>query len=317
MTADAHEVLVDGPWRHRFVAANGAQFHVAEAGRGPLVVLLHTAGQLWWAWHRQIPALADSGLRVAALDLRGAGASDRPPLGYDTATLTADVAGVVRALGESEAVVVGHGAGGWVSWAMPALQPQVTRAIGVLSMGHPLTMRALMLNPVHRRLTSALVAARVPWLPEHRLRRTDIGSLMRQGWGEGEPDEADLQIYRRSMRLPSAAHTTMEYLRTLPVLGGHRLWRRSTADLVRALQAPVTVPVLQMHGAEDPWVSVRAAALSRARVDGPLNAQMLSGAGHYLPEEAPTAVTVALMEWLGGLALRPAERPNSPRDRQG
>ena len=101
MTADAAEILVEGPWRHRFVAANGGRFHVAEAGSGPLVLLLHGFPEFWWAWRHQLPVLAAAGYHAVAMDLRGYGASDKPPRGYDTPTLTADVAGVVRALGAS------------------------------------------------------------------------------------------------------------------------------------------------------------------------------------------------------------------------
>ena len=75
-------------------------------------------------------ALAAAGYRVAAMDLRGYGASDKPPRGYDTLTLAADVASVIRSLGEPDAAVVGHGWGGWIAWSMPALQPAVTRAVG-------------------------------------------------------------------------------------------------------------------------------------------------------------------------------------------
>ena len=98
--SDASSVRVDGPWEHRFVSANGARFHVAEAGDGPLVLLLHGFPQFWWAWRHQMPALADAGYRVAAMDLRGYGACDKPPRGYDPLTLAADVAGVIRSLGE-------------------------------------------------------------------------------------------------------------------------------------------------------------------------------------------------------------------------
>ena len=100
MSTDASSVLIDGPWQHRFVSANGARFHVAEQGEGPLVLLLHGFPQFWWAWRHQMPALADAGYRVAAMDLRGYGASDKPPRGYDTFTLAADVASVIRSLGE-------------------------------------------------------------------------------------------------------------------------------------------------------------------------------------------------------------------------
>ncbi len=64
--SDAASVLLDGPWEHEYVAANGARFHVALAGDGPLVVLLHTFPQFWWAWRHQITAVADAGFRAAA-----------------------------------------------------------------------------------------------------------------------------------------------------------------------------------------------------------------------------------------------------------
>lgn len=59
---DAAAVLIDGPWEHRFVSANGARFHVALAGEGPLVLLLHGFPQFWWAWRAQLAGLAAAGV---------------------------------------------------------------------------------------------------------------------------------------------------------------------------------------------------------------------------------------------------------------
>lgn len=70
-------VRIDGPWTHRDVAANGARFHIAELGDGPLVLLLHGFPQFWWTWRHQLTALADAGYRAVAMDLRGVGGSDR------------------------------------------------------------------------------------------------------------------------------------------------------------------------------------------------------------------------------------------------
>ncbi|CAM5326085.1 hypothetical protein SANTM175S_10566 [Streptomyces antimycoticus] len=77
----ASVVRLDGPWTHRDVAANGARFHIAELGDGPLVLLLHGFPQFWWTWRHQLPALADAGYRAVAMDLRGVGGSDRTPRG--------------------------------------------------------------------------------------------------------------------------------------------------------------------------------------------------------------------------------------------
>ena len=87
---------LEGPWTHRDVAANGARFHIAEMGDGPLVLLLHGFPQFWWTWRQQLTALADAGFRAVAMDLRGVGGSDRTPRGYDPANLALDVTGVIR-----------------------------------------------------------------------------------------------------------------------------------------------------------------------------------------------------------------------------
>src|SRR4051794_34000388 len=80
---ELHEV------RHRFVELAGLRMHIAEAGKGDPVLLLHGALQHWWAWRKVIPALAEE-YRVLALDLRGAGWTDAPASGYTRAQLVAD-----------------------------------------------------------------------------------------------------------------------------------------------------------------------------------------------------------------------------------
>jgi len=92
-------VETPGPWQHRHVAANGARFHVVQAGPtdGRLVVLLHGFPEFWWSWREQLAALAEGGFRAVAMDLRGYGGSDKTPNGYDPVTLAQDVSGVVKA----------------------------------------------------------------------------------------------------------------------------------------------------------------------------------------------------------------------------
>jgi pimeloyl-ACP methyl ester carboxylesterase len=101
-------IYLDGPWSHRSVSANGTRFHIAEHGEGPLVLLLHGFPEFWWTWRRQLRTLSEAGYRAVAVDLRGYGGSDKPPRGYDLVTAASDAAGLVRALGEANAVVVGH-----------------------------------------------------------------------------------------------------------------------------------------------------------------------------------------------------------------
>ena len=89
MPTDA--VLLDGPWEHRFIAANGARFHLVEAGAGRPVLLVHGYPGFWWTWRAVLPALAAAGHRAIAVDVRGFGGSDKPPSGYDLTTAAADL----------------------------------------------------------------------------------------------------------------------------------------------------------------------------------------------------------------------------------
>ena len=136
-----------GPWNHRNLTARGTRFHVALAGpeapsgSGLLTLLIHGFPECWWTWRHVIPALAQAGHRVAALDLRGFGGSDRPPSGYDLVTLAQDIAAVVRSLGHERAVVIGAGLGGQVAWALPHVAPDLTRAIVPVGAPHPLALR--------------------------------------------------------------------------------------------------------------------------------------------------------------------------------
>jgi pimeloyl-ACP methyl ester carboxylesterase len=316
---DSSEVLVDGPWQHRFVAANGARFHIAEAGEGPLVLFLHGFPQFWWAWRHQLPAVAGAGYHAVAMDLRGYGASDKPPRGYDTATLAADVAGVVRALGESRAIVAGHDWGGWLAWAMPSLTPRVTRAVAVVSMAHPLQMRTSAFRRAGRGAGfSDVLAFQVPMRPERRLAGGDGVERVLRDWSaggsygsggpggpaadlDGYPDADTLRRYRRAMRVPFVAHSSMEYyrwaVRSVP--------RRDGRRFAAAVREPLQVPVLQLHGALDPYIAPDDAVASHRWAGPHLRYELVPDAGHFLPEEAPDAVTAALLDWLAALPPDP------------
>ncbi len=186
-SVDSASLLVDGPWEHRYVAANGARFHVALAGPddrdAPLVVLLHGVPQFWWAWRHQLPVLADAGYRVAAMDVRGTGGSDKPPQGYDVPTLAADVAGVIQSLGSTDAVVVGSGTGGEIAWAMggPASRPGA--AVAVLAAPHPLDTRGHPRAAVRPSAVRRLAFVQLPSFPERALMEGDLVARLLREWG--------------------------------------------------------------------------------------------------------------------------------------
>jgi pimeloyl-ACP methyl ester carboxylesterase len=297
---DATSVLLPGPWTHRDLSANGVRLHVAEAGEGPLVLLLHGFPQFWWTWRAQLPALAAAGFHAVAPDLRGFGASDKPPRGYDLPTASSDVAALVRALGEQDAVVVGADWGALVAWSVAALHPRSVRRLVVLGMAHPRRLRAALSDRAQRRALRHLVGFQLPRLPERRLTRADddpVADFLRRWAGPAWTSTADfaeaVERYRSAARIPQAAYGSMEYFRW----AGRSQLRPDGWRYVRRMASPVTAPTLQLHGELDPYVLPASARGSGRYVAGAYEWRELPGVGHFLHEETPEEVSRHIAEW--------------------
>ncbi len=299
---DSSIVLVDGPWTHRTVRANGIAVHVAEAGTGPLVLLLHGFPQFWWAWHQQLSDLAGAGFRAVAVDLRGYGASDKPPRGYDAPNLAADMAQLVTSLGESDAMVVGTDLGGLLAWTMAAKHPRVVRSLAIVAAAHPLRLRSALVSRgggQRRASAYALRTFQVPRRPESLL-ATDshyVRQLFDTWTGprwRGTPGYvADVERYAEAMRVHPVAYCASEYFRWL-VRSMVRPDGRRFAD---SLRAPIAAPVLHLHGDFDSCVLPSTAQGSGQYVTGDYEWRVLDGVGHFPHNEVPELISGELIRW--------------------
>jgi pimeloyl-ACP methyl ester carboxylesterase len=283
------------------VRANGIALHITEAGTGPLVLLLHGWPTFWWTWSRQLIDLADAGYHAVAVDLRGYGASDKPPRGYDATTMAADIAQLVTALGEQDAVLVGNDVGGLLAWTVAAQQPQVVRRIAVLGAAHPLRLRqAALYDTAQRRASSyALKTFQVPRRGE-RLLTEDSSYLLQlfDSWSgtrwRGSPSYATATgRYAEAMRIHPVAHCSLEFfrwaVRSLP--------RPDGRAYARSMQHPIGKPVLQLHGAQDRCVLPSTAQGSSRHVSADYEWRLLPGVGHFPQHERPEQVSDELIRW--------------------
>lgn len=121
----------------RMIQTNGINMRIAEMGDAdaPLVLLVHGWPESWYSWRHQMPALAAAGYRVVAPDMRGFGKTDKPPKveDYDIRHTTGDLVGLLDALGERQAVIVGHDWGAIVSWNAMLLHPDRFSALYAMS----------------------------------------------------------------------------------------------------------------------------------------------------------------------------------------
>jgi pimeloyl-ACP methyl ester carboxylesterase len=291
-------VLLAGPWTHRTIDANGIRLHVAEAGSGPLVLLLHGFPEFWWSWRHQLVALAKAGYHVVAPDLRGYGASDKPPRGYDAATLSADLAGLVRALGERDAVFVGHDWGGHLAWSTAALHPGVVRKLVVCSIAHPLRMYdALRGDGAQRRASTYIARFQLPWHPERWLIEDDaanVAALLHQWGGPGFPDQETEERCREAMQIPLVPNRALEYYRW----SARSLARTDGRRYRQAMSKSISAPTLQLHGLLDPCVLPSTAAGSQQWVTGPYEWRELAGLGHFPHQESPQLINTELLRWI-------------------
>ena len=297
-------VLLDGEWTHRFVFANGSRFHVAETGTGPLVLLLHGFPEFWGAWQHQLVALAGAGFRAVAVDLRGYGASDKPPRGYDGYTMAADVTGLIRALGERDAVLVGSGYGGLVAWTTAAFHPRSVRRLVVAAAAHPLRLQASVVTQPRAQLGVAgpIVRFQLPRY-EHVLTRNDaalVGQYLRRWSGPDWPLTPDFAEYERVCRtafqIPQSAFCALESfrwgVRSLLRLHGHRFRRQ--------VKAPIVAPTLHLHGALDPIVLPATAQGSGRYVIADYEWRLIDGVGHFPHREAADLISGEVVRWAKG-----------------
>lgn len=300
MRTEEKAVLVEGPWRHREVTASGLRFHVAEHGPagGPLVLLLHGFPEFWWSWRHQLVAFGDAGFHAVAPDLRGYGATDKPPRGYDPYTLTNDVVGLVRALGAERAYLVGHDWGGVLAWATATLRPEVVERLAVLSVPHPLRMaQAMRTDRQQLRMSSYMGFFQTPKLPEKRLIEGDLVAELLHRWGgPGFPDAETERRCREAMAIPAAAHCALEWYRW----AFRSQVRPSGRRYLRLMAGGAQAPLLHVMGALDGCILPSSVRGSEAYARGGYALEVLDGVGHFPMQEAPEAVTELLLRHAKG-----------------
>lgn len=313
---------------HRTVKTNGINMHIAEAGSGPLVLLVHGFPESWFSWRHQIPALAEAGYHAVAMDVRGYGRTDQPERieDYSMKHMTGDMVGLVRALGEEQAVIVGHDWGSPIAWNSALLHPDTFRAVVGMSVPYmprppmpPLQlMRAAFANNFFY-----IIYFQEPGVAEAELEADvdkSIRSFMYVASGDYTPEASVFQkpadaTFLDGMPEPPRQMSWIteeelqyfinEFKRT-GFRGGLNRYRnmdRDWEELPQLAGARVTQPAAFIAGDRDGVIAMNPSGIEtmKSMCDDLRACVLVPGAGHWTQQERPRETNEFLIEFLRGL----------------
>jgi len=276
---------------HRRIRAGDLDVHVAEAGEGPPVVLLHGSPQHWFEWRRVLPLLA-ADHRVVAPDLRGCGWTSAPASGYDLDTQTRDVLAILDALGLERATLVTHDYSAFMGWRIAFDHPDRLDALVALGAPHPwFRPTAAMAAQLWRVWFQPVLA--MPGLGQ-RVARGGRQRVVRSMLDGSRPtfDEAERQSFLAAWRPPERARALSSIYRRL-ILPGMAALARGPYD-GRHLAAPTRIVL----AGDDPVIREAGMGPWRGTADD-LRTSTAERAGHYIANDRPDAVAAAVRELTG------------------
>jgi pimeloyl-ACP methyl ester carboxylesterase len=273
----------------RYVDTGDVRLHAVVGGNGPPLLLVHGWPETWYAWRLLMPALARD-FTVIAVDQRGIGLSDKPADGYDTGTLAADLVALMDVLGHQRFAVVGHDTGFAIGYALAADHPDRVDRVALAEIpGPPGTGPAppiFVPAPINDRLWH-IPFARVEKLPELLVTgREDIFFGYEFAVQGGKLSDDVVDYYVRILSEPGVLSGSF---------GFYRAFDATLAQNAQRATRPLTMPVLAIGG-EASYGSHVAEAMTP--IAEHVDSVVISGAGHWVAEEAPDEMLAALTTFL-------------------
>lgn len=277
--------------KHAYIQANSINFHYVEEGVGELVVLLHGFPEFWYGWKNQIPVLSKN-YRVVAVDMRGYNLSDKPQnvSDYKIEILARDIAELIKALGEENAIVAGHDWGAAVAWVVAALFPNAVKKLAILNVPHPSEMKNAFakFNLAQWKRSWYMFFFQLPFLPEKIVgeekffRSTFKQMLMRRE----NISREDIQKYVEAFQKPETRKAAIAYYRAL------------FRGIFSAPQLPnIKAPVLMLWGEHDTALGKELTYNTKQYCDNTFEILYDSTSGHFVQHDNPDWVNEKLMEF--------------------
>lgn len=270
----------------RYASNKGVKIHYVVDGEGPLVVLIHGFPDYWATWKPLMATLNKAGYRTAALDNRGYNLSDQPEgeAAYAMPNLVGDVAAVIEAEGQKNAIIVGHDWGAAISWQVVFTRPDLVNRLIIMSVPHPVGFAREMATNVEQQKNSQY--ARNFQQPGFEKYLTPEGLV---GWVKDPAEKARyIEAFKRSSIVGMLNYYRANYPKTPTDKGG-----------LMAADAPmINVPVLVIHGMKDKALNAGGHAGTWDQVSQDTTVLMIPSADHFVQHDAEALVNKTVRSWL-------------------
>jgi pimeloyl-ACP methyl ester carboxylesterase len=311
----------------RTIQSNGIRMRIAEMGTGPLVLLVHGWPESWYSWRHQLPALAKAGYHAVAPDMRGYGKSDKPAAveDYDIQHVTADLVGILDALGERQAILIGHDWGAIVTWQAMLLHPQRFTALVAMSVPYSGRGERSIIQNLQATLGDNfyyILYFQEPGVAEKEFDADPRGILSRLYLSPDSPREAPTITDRKRAAggwiprmgapkgLPSwLTQADLDYyvneFKEAGFRGGinyYRNFHRNWETTPQLADKKIEAPVLFIAGDKDVVIRGATAEALRASMKPVVpdlrDVKLIANTGHWVQQERPAETNAAVLEFL-------------------
>ena len=275
----------------RTATNDGVKIHYAVEGQGPLVVLVHGFPDYWGTWKSLMAELNKAGYRTAAVDLRGYNLSDKPQgvAAYAMPNLVGDVAAVIAAEGQKDAIVIGHDWGAAIAWRVAYNRPELVNRLVILSVPHPAGLvRELSTNKAQQEGSN--------YAREFQKEGSEK-NLSAEGLSAWMKDPAKKPAYLEALKRSDFAAMMNYYRANDPSAGGPQPGAPQPPT-----QSPesmrVKAPTLIVHGMQDTALNAAGHSGAWDFVDADTSLLMIPKAGHFVQHDAEALVNRTIRDWL-------------------
>ena len=280
----------------------GVTLDVAVAGdpANPAIILLHGFPESHRTWRHQIPELAKDHF-VLAPDQRGFARSSKPETvsDYTPDKMVGDLIALADHFGISTFTLVGHDWGGAIAWMAALARPDRIARLIIVNAPHPFVFQQSLFDDLAQREASQYITAfRNPALERHiesiGLPAFFDGSFLRHT--DFEKVAGEKAAYLDEWSQPGAMTAMLNWYRASRIVVPGMDETPERPAFLSAPFPPVTQPTLVIWGVDDK-------ALLPSQIEGldalvPDLTLVKVAAGHFVPWEAPEAVTEAIRDWL-------------------